>query len=419
MNRVRGLLWKLMVVAVSALSLTGCSEKGGLYRWDPVHPAGKFALPGVAALSTDEVLCVGYGYPAEGALALQMRSVRYTASGWTSVQVPGHVGESAQLLAAVKAADGTVWACGGARSVEADLSGTTPVVYHYSGGAWSEVSLASAGDVTGALFTAIAAGPDGEVRVVGPALSGHALVLKYSNGAWAKMPLPDPVGGGNLEWTLNAIARSPDGVWYAAGGSDLEGLTGGALFRDTSSGWEAIAGPGSGPVNLSALAFDASGDLWVAGNYPLADSTQGILYHRTASGFQQVPILLARAGTYRIFTIAFGPEGRGWVAGGRTPDDPFFAGTISTSAWEEVVEKDIPLPTAGSGAVKEEGGEIYGLGLLGGNTGWASGNAEESEGEGGVDFVPRVFRLLPAEEESERGAPGRLVAPALAVRRPR
>lgn len=406
------------VAPLMLLGLIGCSEKGGLYRWDPVHPNGKIALPGLVALSHDEVIAVGYGFPAEGAIALQAVSLRHTAAGWERLPVTGHTGQPFRLLAAAAADDGTIWACGGVKSLDGDLASTLPVMYHYVAGTWTEVSLAEAGETIGAELTAIATGPGGEVRAVGPAASGHSTCFRLFEGHWTRLSYPEPAAASGFEWIVNSVYRSPAGTWYSGGGAN-PGPSGGVLFEDSGAGWSAIAVPGAANYGITALATDGVGDLWVAGNVPLADSSQGVLFHRTSGGYTQVPVSLARPGTFRIFAIAFGPTGHGWLAGGRSPDDPFFAGNLGGSAWVEILEKDKPIPTPGSTAVKEEGGEIFTIQLLNESLGWASGQAEEFENEGGQEFVPRVFRLALAEEESERGSPGRLTGPTMSARSPR
>ena len=393
-----------LFAAAFAASLLSCSERPlpQVFVWDAVSQAvliENSALTAVAAISRDEAIAVGYATP-KGAGFSHSTSFHRAGPRWTEVIVPApaHTGSNS-LLAAVRAPDGSVWACGSVRQLQDEPSTAQPIVYRYAGGLWTEVSLAEVGDLLGSELDAIAVsgiGPGLEVRAVGTTL-GEGLALRFAGGHWSRMPLATSSPFAK-SWGLAAVGRAPSGLWYAAG-SRLD-APGGAIFADSGRGWRQLIGPAGPALYSTALAFDAEGDLWLAGNTFDGDSLQGVLYHHRAGAFVAVSITRRSGGSYRLLGLGFDAVGHGWAVGGRTPDDPFFAGLQGDHWVETVAEREHELGPPPPG---EQGGEIFTVSVVALDVAFAAGQTEEIGHEGEPEVAPRLFELR-ARPVGERDA---------------
>lgn len=383
-----------LVLGTALLACVACSERDDAdLEWLAQPIPEKVGFRAVAVWSASAGLAVGYDQPERSLLA---RAVCYRRQGdtWSRIPVPGHEHEFFQLLDVAAVDDGTAWACGVVRALAEDPATARGVVYRYAAGAWTEVDLGGLGaDREQAALEAVAVlgtGPDIEVRTAGRRQDGTGVVLRLAQGVWSRMPLaPPPVAEA---WWLGAIEAAADGRWIAAGG--LVGDSGGVLYVDDSGGWRRVPGPAIDAFDITAVAFDADAVPWFAGNHPSGEFFQGRLFRWAGGGFEETPIRRTTPGPARFFALAFDHVGRGWVGGGRAPDEPFVAGNAA-GPW---IEARAEAEGAGGYEEYEEGeeevgGDIHGLSLLSRAEGVAVGLAAESGPEGYIEFLPRLFHL--------------------------
>lgn len=384
----------LVATALLGIAAAGCSEKPLQQKlvWEPYLFSMKAALRGVVATSSDDLLTVGFNIPEHSLLAFPV-SLQRVGGIWAPLPVPGHPAESLQLLDLARAVDGTCWACGAVTANPDGSTGSHPVVYRFDGGAWSEVALDELGDTQGVGLQALAIsgkGADFELRAVGFRADQTGVAIRYRGGHWSWMS-PTPPSAGPTQWTLSAIGRSPYGTWYA-GGTQV-GTLGATLYMDRGAGWELLAGPQITDLQFTDIAFDADGTPWFTANYPSGDVSQGILYALRGGTFVRTTIQRLTPGACQLYAVAFDVEGHGWVGGGHLPDDPFLAGNVTGKWVESVLEHEAPYRPPG-GEV-EGGGEIQSISVVSATSAVAVGQAEELGPEGYIEFVPRLFQLVP------------------------
>lgn len=388
-----------MLALASLLAALACSEKPRVaYIWE-LTPADQLprraALHGVAAHSMDVVVAVGALLP-ERVVRFRPVAIVKTPQGWVEEDVPLRVGESMMLMAAAAAEDGSVWACGHSTLNEDDPTTTTPLLYRRTNGVWEAIDLGMLDGLAGTSLMALACAGRGdafELRAVGTRLGEEAVCLEVRDGRLSWLPVPPRLEG--ARYGLAAVGCSPWGDWYAAGNSD--GGLGGAVYVDRGDGWRSIPGPQHAGLEFVSLAFDAAGDAWFAANDASLDVPEGALYAYRSGGFEEIPIKRLTAGPARLYALGFDPQGYGWVAGGRPPDDPFFAGNSGGSSWSEViVDADYLLEQGGGeGGEGSEGGEVMALRVLGSDAAIAVGRVEETGLEGYLEQFPRVFQYQP------------------------
>jgi hypothetical protein len=382
------------MLATCGAAAIGCSEKPlpQTLVWEPIPLSFKAAIRGVAALSPDEAVAVGYTFP-EFLLLAQPVALQRSGGYWLSTPVPGHRDVSFQLHDCARSDDGLVWACGGILPSLDDPFSALPAVYRYDG-EWTEVGLDSLLGVNGVLLHGIAAWGAGErleVRAAGERADQTGVVLQYRNGNWTNMVLPSPAPGAS--WGLVSVARAVDGTWYAAG--PRNDAPGGMVFADRGAGWEIVPGPPVPGLHFTDVAVDPhTNTAWFTANETLGDSLEGALFALRSGTFVHTPIARASGGGYRLFAIDFDAQGHGWVGGGRTLRDPFLAGNLNGS-WEEMLTESALGGEFPGEAALEGGGEVVSVSVATADRAYAVGQQEVVEAEGQTELNPRIIELFP------------------------
>lgn len=389
-------------LSLAFLWIAGCSEFPGRLVWQSIPPTDtrvKAGFFGVAALPGGQAVAVGFTLP--GNRVSRAFSLRFDGTRWNELPVNGHPApQSFRLTGCTRSSDGTVWACGSVR-LDPEENGTArPAVYKLVGDTWTEVFIEGLDTVIGLEFNALGAGPESELRFVGSNAEGRGICVRFKDGTWSLMPLPNPPAGGT-SWALTCVVRSPGGTWYCAG--PLSEAIGGAMFMDNGSGWQAMPALSAREESVSSLAIDGAGALWVASNHAEGDLTQGSLFKLTTSGAAPFAVTRKSLGEFQIYAIHFDPTGNGWAVGGRKPDDPFFANYDGASWVESFVDLDLPplaspvrLAAAArphGARVETGGGELFAVSVESPDNTFAVGHAEESGGDGDHEFLPRLFRV--------------------------
>ncbi|RAY12826.1 hypothetical protein DPM19_22670 [Actinomadura craniellae] len=179
------------------------------------------------------------------------------------------------------------------------LAGTeTPVALHWDGARWTAASGLPAGRV----LTSVAMPAPDAAWAVGHAFDRRgprAFVARWDGSGWSPVDLPGSVAG-----RLHAVAAAGGRLW-AAGESAGRSRRRPLILHWDGRGWTRPALPtGAADRPLTSLAALSATDVWAAGG--------GLLLHWDGTAWTAVdPPFPA------VNTVAAGPTGQVWVAGGR------------------------------------------------------------------------------------------------------
>ena len=221
---------------------------GAAWTATAVPPQGKgTTLWGVSASRADDAWAVGAFFVPGYNGRQQSTALHWNGSAWTPVTVP----DVGVLMGVVDVAPGNAWAIGG---------GT---VLHWDGTAWNAVSTPSPGGTGSGSMHAIAAGPAGDIWVVGSfAPRRHqtaSFSLHLANGAWSVVPMP---AGSTSPWGV--VAVGPTEVW--AVGQDNTGSTTAPLTaRWNGTAWSTVAAPNVPAGSYLRGVTARSGEVWAVG----------------------------------------------------------------------------------------------------------------------------------------------------------
>jgi hypothetical protein len=220
----------------------------------------------VVALSPHDAWAVGGFSDAHYVLGKVPTGVlveHWDGTQWSVVPNPDSGVPGALLSALTVVSPGDIWAAG--RSDDS-AGNQVPLVMHWDGTAWSEVSV-PAGTGGSELGAVTATGPD-DIWVVGaqtePGTQDTALPLaEHWNGTtWTVQQLPDT--GNSLLWGV--AAASGNDVWATA---EIPGGTEEFFLHWDGTAWTSVQAPGPKESGLSYLYSGIGGtgpaDIWAAG----------------------------------------------------------------------------------------------------------------------------------------------------------
>jgi hypothetical protein len=193
--------------------------------------------------------------------------------------------------------------------------GLSPTAGTYGAAGWREEAVPS--DPGEASLTAIA-GRRGTVAVGSIVSRGRAraIAVRRARGGWRRQDLPVSRG----ESALAAMAEAPDGSLWAVGWqSGRAGRWRPLVLRRTRQGWARGRAP-SLPVGsgvLADIAFGTDGRAWVAGFLvPTGSSAHvPVLARRDGDSWQSVPLPWAEGVSTVVRSVDIGDDGRVWLAG--------------------------------------------------------------------------------------------------------
>jgi hypothetical protein len=221
---------------------------GGAWRATAVPAQGKgTTLWGVSASRDDDAWAVGSFFLPQYRSVQQATALHWDGTAWTPVAVPN----ASILMGVVAIAPDNAWAIG---------SGG---VKHWNGTAWSDVTTPSPGGIGSGSLHAIAAGPAGDVWVVGSyAPRRHqtaSFSLHYTGGTWQVVPMP---AGSTSPWGVVAIAAND--AW-AVGEVDGLGSVAPLTSHWDGTAWSTVPAP-TVPAGSYLRAVTArTGEVWAVG----------------------------------------------------------------------------------------------------------------------------------------------------------
>lgn len=207
---------------------------------------------------------------------------------WHVVASPDTSAEGGVLKAIAAASPSDLWAVGTTNT----QNGTTPLIEHGNGSAWTVVASPTAADGTLNALNAVAAISSSDVWAVG--MSGtHTLAEHWNGGQWVRVASPNQ---GNLENALLGItAISSNNVW-AVGYYVTGPGCGGVLTQPQpliehwdGAQWSIVPSPhvtSTSPlVELSAISAASASDIWAVGTV----SGDGLIEHYNGASWSLIP----------------------------------------------------------------------------------------------------------------------------------
>jgi len=353
--------------AVGSMSTTSGS-RFWILRWTGTHwkkygapNPGQFnTLSSVTALSPGDAWAVGSSESSSNVAVL----LHWTGVAWTQVNlVP--VGLSS-YLAGISATSGSdIWAVGG---YEPSNGGQQPLVQHWNGHMWSEVTTPPVSGNAG--FQAVTVGPSGLPLAVGYTANGNSqtLIEQWDGGQWNVLPSANP----GDDDQLTGVAEDGQGNAWAVGTDHrpasnqyrnlVEQWTGGAWQLDAVSnraeanqGLAAITNvPGSGQF----WAVGASVQRWTGGSWQATPAPNGGIANELRG----------------VTLTGFGAGTRVWAVGSASPDHGQDIPTVFTRTASEPWTRSIVVPPQG-------GGQFYGIAAISASDIWAVGQHSTGSGE--------------------------------------
>jgi hypothetical protein len=272
---MRGRLPVILTIALLAASLPARATAAEA-PWTPVTPA--LGLPeglksaglfDVAAVSPADVWAVGGGRSDTAQTLIE----HWTGTGWQRVPEPSVPNFQYDLWAVDAVSAGDVWAVGDGSTPEA-WPFSTAVIAHYDGTAWSLVPAPAPPSNPDVFATSDVLFDVGMLSATdGWAVGWHTawfdtgettvrpLVLRWQNGQWVRMSLPD-IDDGMLE---HVYARAANDVWAVGSSWDSP-----LVMHFDGTRWSRVEVPGSGVAGawnkLRAVTAVSANEVWAVGD---------------------------------------------------------------------------------------------------------------------------------------------------------
>jgi hypothetical protein len=243
-----------LAAAICALCAPGTANAAFSVVPSPNAFSGNNLLNGVSASSTTDAwavgsLCCSIKNSGTGALA-----EHWNGSAWTIVPAPDARFFDEVLNAVDDVSPTHAWAVG--RVKQSGYTGGTPLILHWNGSSWQTIPPPSG--VTGQLLAVVRDVNNG-AWAVGDDGHGHALALRCTLSACARVPVPQPAAVAHLRG-LKMLGGN--NVW-AVGDSGNTTL----VEHWNGAAWSVVFSPNPDPNTniLHAVGGWSSTDLWAVG----------------------------------------------------------------------------------------------------------------------------------------------------------
>jgi hypothetical protein len=381
-RRAAALTAALAVAAiVPAMALSPADASAHPSPADPTAPTSPGFPSSPSAAGSDLLLAVN-GTSSTGVWAVGQSNIsssqwntlieRWSGGAWKVVASPNPQ-QLNSLTGVVALTADDAWAVG--QSLGAAIS---PLVQHWDGTSWTDVTVPLPKGSTGATLQAVAGTSSDDVWAVGTedTTTGDLPLVEHWNGSsWkvAHVPAP-PTATQNALVAVDALA--PNDVW-AVGNKNVE--VSGSLIEETlaehwnGSSWAVVRSPnvqGSGDTNLNGIAAASPTNIWSVGATTQGNSPETLAEHWNGKQWA-IKKIAAPSGDNGVLTsIAAAPKGGFWAAGYATP--AAFAPVTLTERYTNGAWKIVPSPNPGS-----QYGFLRGIDTVGSRA-WAVGNAYTS-----------------------------------------
>lgn len=222
-------------------------------------PTGENAvLSGVSADSGSDAWAVGSENAEANGVGAKPLIDHWNGTAWSQVTAPATAGNTADLAAVSASSTSDAWAVGYTSVNREDINGLTT---HWNGTAWTTVPAVNFGGIENTLIGVADISPGDAYAVANSSSTAQGYIEQWKGTSWSLDTLPDPNNGMNTY--LNAIsATSASDVW--AVGYELTGTTAANERYETyslhwnGSAWAIVPMPAvSGSDNLLDYEFNS------------------------------------------------------------------------------------------------------------------------------------------------------------------
>jgi hypothetical protein len=304
--RLRRLRFRIATVAIGVvLMVTGIPEAWASSMWKvqtTVNPSSfDDELNGVSQSGTGETWAVGTAQSANGWRVTLIEHHPGGSGSWTQQTSPAGVGNEDNVLQGVRVRSvNNVWAVGWSAKTSTDgtIDPTTlaPIVVHFNGTSWKNVSLPTA--IKGK-YSLEAVGASANNNVWAAGSSGK--VIRFTGTTWVNHSIP---AGSNVE--LRAITvLSPSDVWVA-GEADV-GLGGFAPLLEHWNGskWKSFQTSNFGSGQYFGIEARSTDNVWAVGLDDQTGTASGaVLAHWDGTSWTRLTTpSVGQAGSTELFDV--------------------------------------------------------------------------------------------------------------------
>jgi hypothetical protein len=269
---------------------------------NPGGSKGYNQLNGVSAVSATNAWAVGRYSTADFVGLGESLILHWNGKGWTRTASPSPGKASGNtVLQAVKAVSATdAWAVG-TYSLPGEGEFNQPLLLHWNGKSWTQVTSPNPGGATGTTaLTGVAATAAGDVWVTGwystDTGSTATLILHWNGKTWTQVPSPSPGAATGGTQLLAVSAVSATNAWAAGSYITNSGLgaSQSLILHWNGFSWKQVTSPSPGgtagtatPAAVSAVSY---ADAWVVGDYTTSSSYgRSLTLRREGTSWAQVP----------------------------------------------------------------------------------------------------------------------------------
>jgi hypothetical protein len=305
-------------------------------------------------------------------------SAAVAASGWATVPVPP-TGANAVLVGVSSTSDSDAWAAGSQNGAAGTGIGAKPLIDHWNGTAWSQVTAPATPGNTASLAAVSASSPTdtwaiGHTRVN---RSNFAPLAMHWNGAsWAVSPSAASALAGQVGVGVADI--NPNDA-YAIGGG-LGSAHTGLVAHWNGSTWTRVTVPlpanNNLASNLNAISADGPNDVWIVGSYelqvgPTEIQNETYSLHWNGSHWSIVPMPLVSSSNINNFfkfnSIKANSPTDVWAVGGSGVSGQVGSGATLIEHWDGVTWSIVQSPSLGVDGI------LTGVASSASNNVWAVG----------------------------------------------
>jgi hypothetical protein len=195
-------------------------------------------------------------------------TLHWNGTAWKVVASPAPSGATGTTLDGVSADSATdAWAIG----QYSTGSGAQPLLLHWNGTAWSQVASPALSG-TDATLNAVSAGSATDAWAAGDDENSSGviapLILHWNGTAWSQVssPLPSGAAGGDL---FGVSTESATSAWAAGGYSNSSDVGVPLILHWNGTAWKTVKSPapsGATGSTLNGVSADSATDAWAAGD---------------------------------------------------------------------------------------------------------------------------------------------------------
>jgi len=268
------------------------------------------------------------------------------------------------------------------------VSNTTGVrdtlILHWNGTAWSRVASPNPGTRFNVL-NGVSAGGAKNAWAVGfyrtQAPGALPLILHWNGTAWSQVTAP-PSGMPQTE--LNGVSTASSRSAWAAGfaGKPAVGQFATLLLHWNGTAWTQVASPNPGKTDsfLQGVSASANGGAWAVGGYLRGTTVRTLVLKGSGAAWAQVKSASpAPAGRYNLLNgVSAIGQGHAWAVG-NNPQSTTGPGQTLVLQWNGTFWPRVPSPDAGAGA-----NALTGVSAVSTTDVWAVGDSQPNVSSGAL-----------------------------------